>query len=258
MTYVVLASDDPWFDRAIGAQEHVTVLRCGGATRAETVRNALQELVDVAGDDWIVVHDAVRPCVDAASMLRLQRELADDDTGGLLAIPMTSSLSAPVATCALSARSRAVDLWQAQTPQMFRYGVLRSAFARPGIEQMTRRERRWSRRSGGDRKLVVGNPNNLKITFPDDLGLAAAILATEAARVATSSCSRAPQVPRLRPRERLDAVRRQREADPRVLDARPRQPRAHAVAAVPVDRTRVDALEDVLRALLVGRSKRRR
>ena len=124
----MLAADDPWFDHAIGARERVTVLRCGGATRAETVRNALQEMTDVAGDDWIVVHDAVRPCVDAASLLRLRRELADDDTGGLLAIPMTSSLKRVGGDMRVVGTEPRDGLWQAQTPQMFRYGVLRAPF----------------------------------------------------------------------------------------------------------------------------------
>jgi 2-C-methyl-D-erythritol 4-phosphate cytidylyltransferase len=136
--------------------------------------------VDVAGDDWIVVHDAVRPCVDAASMLRLHRELADDDTSGLLAIPMTSSLKRVGGDMRIVGTEPRSGLWQAQTPQMFRYGVLRSAFARPGIEQMTD-EAQVVEAFGRRPKLVVGNPNNLKITFPDDLKLAAAILATEAA-----------------------------------------------------------------------------
>jgi 2-C-methyl-D-erythritol 4-phosphate cytidylyltransferase len=178
-TYVVLAQDDRWFDRAIGVRERVTVLRCGGATRAETVRNALRQLPDPADEDWIVVHDAVRPCVDAASILRLQRELADDDTGGLLAIPMACSLKRVDRDMRIVATEPRDGLWRAQTPQMFRYGVLRSAFAQPGIEQMTD-EAQVVEAFGRQPKLVVGNPNNLKITFPDDLRLAAAILATEA------------------------------------------------------------------------------
>ena len=67
------------------------------------------------------------------------------------------------------------ELWQAQTPQMFRYGVLRAAFAQAGIEQMTD-EAGVVEAFGRQPKLVVGNPNNLKITYPDDLLLAAAIL----------------------------------------------------------------------------------
>jgi 2-C-methyl-D-erythritol 4-phosphate cytidylyltransferase len=180
MTYVVLAPDDHWFDRAIGARERVTVLRCGGATREETVRNALRQLSDAADDDWIVVHDAVRPCVDAASILRLQRELADDDTGGLLAIPIACSLKRAGSDMRIVATEPRDGLWRAQTPQMFRYGVLRSAFAQAGIEQMTD-EAQIVEAFGRQPRLVVGNANNLKITFPDDLKLAAAILSTEAA-----------------------------------------------------------------------------
>jgi 2-C-methyl-D-erythritol 4-phosphate cytidylyltransferase len=180
MTYVVLAADDHWFDRAIGSRERVAVLRCGGETREQTVRNALRELADIADDDWIVVHDAVRPCVDAASLLRLQTELAGDDTGGLLAIPMACSLKRVDGDMRIVATEPRDGLWRAQTPQMFRYGVLRSAFAQQGIEQMTD-EAQVVEAFGRQPKLVVGNSNNLKITYPDDLTLAAAILATEAA-----------------------------------------------------------------------------
>jgi 2-C-methyl-D-erythritol 4-phosphate cytidylyltransferase len=180
MTYVVLAADDHWFDRAIGSRERVAVLRCGGETREQTVRNALRELADIADEDWIVVHDAVRPCVDAASLLRLQTELAGDDTGGLLAIPMACSLKRVDGDMRIVATEPRDGLWRAQTPQMFRYGVLRSAFARQGIEQMTD-EAQVVEAFGRQPKLVVGNSNNLKITYPDDLTLAAAILATEAA-----------------------------------------------------------------------------
>ena len=180
MTYVVLAADDHWFDRAIGSRERVAVLRCGGETREQTVRNALRELADIADEDWIVVHDAVRPCVDAASLLRLQTELAGDDTGGLLAIPMACSLKGVGGDMRIVATEPRDGLWRAQTPQMFRYGVLRSAFARQGIEQMTD-EAQVVEAFGRQPKLVVGNSNNLKITYPDDLTLAAAILATEAA-----------------------------------------------------------------------------
>jgi len=180
MTYVVLAADDHWFDRAIGSRERVAVLRCGGETREQTVRNALRELSGIADDDWIVVHDAVRPCVDAASLLRLQTELAGDDTGGLLAIPMACSLKRVDGDMRIVATEPRDGLWRAQTPQMFRYGVLRSAFAQQGIEQMTD-EAQVVEAFGRQPKLVVGNSNNLKITYPDDLTLAAAILATEAA-----------------------------------------------------------------------------
>ena len=71
--HVAVAPGDRWYDEAIGARPGVTVLRCGGATRGETVRNALSALADAADDDWILIHDAVRPCIDAASLSRLRR-----------------------------------------------------------------------------------------------------------------------------------------------------------------------------------------
>jgi 2-C-methyl-D-erythritol 4-phosphate cytidylyltransferase len=180
MTYVLLANDDHWFDRLIGVPEQVKVVRCGGATRAETVRNALREMSGMDTDDWIVVHDAVRPCVDAASLRRLQRELADDETGGLLAIPMTGSLKRAGVDMRVVGTEPRDGLWQAQTPQMFRYDVLRGAFSQAGIEPMTD-EAQIVEAFGRRPKLVEGHPNNLKITYPDDLRLAAAILAAEAA-----------------------------------------------------------------------------
>jgi 2-C-methyl-D-erythritol 4-phosphate cytidylyltransferase len=181
MTYVVLAHDDRWFDRAIGARHGVTVLRCGGPTRATSVRNALRVLPDIAASDWIVVHDAVRPCVDPASIVRLKTELADDPTGGLLAIPVACTLKRADANRRVAATEPRDGLWQAQTPQMFRFGVLHDAFAQAGIEKMTD-EAEIIESLGLKPKLVMGSDSNLKITFPDDLLLAEAILAAEQAK----------------------------------------------------------------------------
>jgi 2-C-methyl-D-erythritol 4-phosphate cytidylyltransferase len=177
-TYVALAADDRWYDRTVGARSRVTAVRCGGATRAQTVRNAAEALADAANDDWVVVHDAARPCIDRASLARLQRELADDDIGGILAVPVVSALKR-ADDCGRSAGTEPRErLWHAQTPQMFRYGVLRDALARPGadfavdcaeaVEALGHRPR-----------LITGSANNLKISYPEDLMLAAAILAAE-------------------------------------------------------------------------------
>jgi len=178
MTYVVLAHDDQWFDQVVGSQERVVAWRCGGTTRAETVRNALDLLADVSSDDWIVVHDAVRPCIDAASLTRLKDELADDDVGGLLALPVASSLKRAGHDDRVLRTEPRDGLWEAQTPQMFRHSVLRDAFAQPGIERMTD-EAQVVEAAGGRPRLILGNPNNMKITYLDDLKLAAAILKTQ-------------------------------------------------------------------------------
>ncbi len=178
MTYVVLAENDRWFDRSIGRHERVTALRCGGKTRAETVRNGLDALSGVDADDWIVVHDAVRPCVDAVSLTRLQRELADDAVGGLLAIPVVCALKRADAENRCVRTEPREGLWQAQTPQMFRYRVLREAYARPGIERCVD-ESQAVEALGSRPRLVAGNTSNLKVSYPEDMTLAAAILAAE-------------------------------------------------------------------------------
>ncbi len=156
----------------------MAALRCGGSTRAATVRNALAAIVDAASSDWIVVHDAARPCVDAASLSRLQRELVDDPVGGILAIPVVSALKRADDGGRIARTEPREGLWQAQTPQMFRYGVLREAFARPGAE-LAVDEAQAVEALGARPRLIAGNSNNLKISYSDDLLLAAAILAAE-------------------------------------------------------------------------------
>ena len=173
--YVVLAPDDELFEAMITVTSNVIVLRCGGRTRGASVHNALSRMAGV-DDDWIVVHDAARPCVDADSSLRLQRELANDDVGGFLAMPVTDTLKRVDDDSRVVRTEPREGLWRAQTPQMFRFGVLRRAFALPGLDGFTD-EAQAVERLGLKPRAVVGNAFNVKVTFPDDLALASAILA---------------------------------------------------------------------------------
>ena len=92
-TLVALAQDDALFERMVSPRAAVAALRCGGATRADTVRNTLAVLAARCGrDDWILVHDAARPCVPREALLRLVQEVGDDAVGGLLAIPVADTL----------------------------------------------------------------------------------------------------------------------------------------------------------------------
>ena len=175
---VAIAPGDRWYEQAIGEQNGVRLLRCGGKTRAETVRNALAALAAAASDDWIVVHDAARPLVDAASLVRLQCELADDDVGGLLAVPVVSALKRADDSGRVASTQPREQLWQAQTPQMFRCGVLRRALAQPGADLAVDCAQAVEH-LGLRPRLVAGSANNLKISYPEDLMLAAAILAAE-------------------------------------------------------------------------------
>jgi 2-C-methyl-D-erythritol 4-phosphate cytidylyltransferase len=180
---VALAPGDDRYDREIGVREGVTVLRCGGRTRSDTVRNALQALGGTCrDDDWVLVHDAARPCVPQDALARLVAQVGDDAVGGLLAIPVADTLKraegAGDAPRVLRTESRA-GLWQAQTPQMFRYGVLVRALAPTAASESTD-EAQAVEGLGLSPLLVRGSLSNLKVTFPDDLDLAAAVLASQA------------------------------------------------------------------------------
>jgi 2-C-methyl-D-erythritol 4-phosphate cytidylyltransferase len=181
---VAIASDDLYYDREIGVRDGVTVLRCGGPTRSDTVCNALQALAATCrDDDWILVHDAARPCVPQDALVRLVAHLEDDAVGGLLAVPVADTLKRGDgdvdAPRVLRTENRA-GLWQAQTPQMFRYGLLTRALAHPSAPECTD-EAQAVELLGLSPRLVRGSQANLKVTFPDDLPLAAAILASQAA-----------------------------------------------------------------------------
>ena len=176
--HVAVAAGDRWYDDVIGARPGVAVLRCGGATRGETVRNALTLLTKARDDDWVLIHDAVRPCVDLRALARLRDELADDATGGLLALPVVGTLKRANAEGRSGATEPREGLWSAQTPQMFRFGVLKSALAHSEATHCTD-EAQAVEALGLAPRLVTGDPTNLKITYPDDLTLAVAIMVAQ-------------------------------------------------------------------------------
>jgi len=174
--WVVLSPDDAEWSRHdwsdLGAK--LETVRCGGATRADSVGNGLRAAAMVAAeDDWVLVHDAARPCLSADMLAALLRELADDPVGGILAVPVADTLKRADAEQRVAATEPRDGLWQAQTPQMFRYGRLAEALENcravtdeaGAIEAM-----------GLKPKLVKGDSTNLKVTFPADLALAAMIL----------------------------------------------------------------------------------
>jgi 2-C-methyl-D-erythritol 4-phosphate cytidylyltransferase len=182
-TFVALAAEDREFERMGPPVAGVTALRCGGETRASTVTNALASIAGhCADDDWLLVHDAARPCVPRDALTRLVEHLRDDPVGGLLAVPVADTLKRSDreadAPRVLATEPRA-HLWQAQTPQMFRFGVLRRAFASPAALACTD-EAQAVEALGLKPRLILGSPENLKITYPADLVLAAAILAAQA------------------------------------------------------------------------------
>jgi 2-C-methyl-D-erythritol 4-phosphate cytidylyltransferase len=170
--WVVLSPDDPWWDAhdwsSLGVK--LEALRCGGETRAESVVNGLTAVERVvADDDWMLVHDAVRPGLSQALLAALCDALREDPVGGLLAVPVADTLKRADAGQRVAATESREGLWQAQTPQMFRYGLLRRALA--GRDALT--DEAGAVEAMGCRPLLVrSDAVNFKLTYPADLELA--------------------------------------------------------------------------------------
>ena len=178
--FVVLAVDDcdwPQAEMAVLGTKLV-VLRCGGATRAESVGNGLHAMAtQVATDDWILVHDAARPCISVAQVENLISTIIvdKDSAGGLLAVPLADTLKRAGATRpdSVAATLPREGLWQAQTPQMFRYGMLREALL---MAPQVTDEASAIEALGWQPRLVESDAMNLKVTYPADFRLAETIL----------------------------------------------------------------------------------
>jgi 2-C-methyl-D-erythritol 4-phosphate cytidylyltransferase len=179
--FVVLSpTDKRWNNYAWeGWEERIEVLRCGGATRAETVLNGLEVMSRVcAADDWVLVHDAARPCLSDEMLGKLLDEVAGDPVGGLLAVPVADTLKRAASGSESGARVEATvpraGLWQAQTPQMFRHGTLVEALRAAGADMTD--EASAIEQLGLQPRLVESDSRNLKVTYPQDLELAGLIL----------------------------------------------------------------------------------
>ena len=179
--FVVLSpTDKRWNNYAWqGWEERIEVLRCGGATRAETVLNGLEAMSKVcSAEDWVLVHDAARPCLPDEMLDKLLDEVGDDSVGGLLAVPVADTLKRAAANTASGARAEATvpraGLWQAQTPQMFRHGKLVEALRAAGSDMTD--EASAIEQLGLQPRLVESDSRNLKVTYPQDLELASMIL----------------------------------------------------------------------------------
>jgi 2-C-methyl-D-erythritol 4-phosphate cytidylyltransferase len=176
--FVVLAPQDRLYAECIGRVRGVEPLYCGGMTRAESVRNGLAAIAGrIAAEDWVLVHDAARPCVDVVTLNRLLHELDAEPVGGLLAVPLADTLKRAESGTGLRAISTEgrEGLWCAQTPQMFRYAILQHAFRRVDLDKITD-EAQAVEALGVKPRLVQGSPSNIKVTYAEDVALAEAIL----------------------------------------------------------------------------------
>jgi len=176
--FVVLAPGDKRF-AALDWSDcggKLIALYCGGETRATSVFNGLLAANNaIDGNDWVLVHDAARPCLTAADIDRLLDSVGDDDVGGLLAVPVSDTLKRANAEREVMQTEVREHLWRAQTPQMFRYRVLIEALRRADITAVTD-EASAVEQTGARPKLVHGSATNLKVTWPEDMALAELIL----------------------------------------------------------------------------------
>ena len=174
--FVVLAPDDDRFAQEDWSafEGRVEPLYCGGESRRDSVYNGLMASRDeVLADDWVLVHDAARPCLPAQDLQTLVAECEGDDIGGILAIPVAETVKRVAKDRIVSTEDRR-QLWLAQTPQMFRAGLLLQALRRArgtvtdeasAVEQM-----------GLKPKIVAGSRENIKVTWAEDLAMAESIL----------------------------------------------------------------------------------
>jgi 2-C-methyl-D-erythritol 4-phosphate cytidylyltransferase len=171
-TLVVVAAGDGFFERN---PTSALVVACGGPTRSASVANGLYELTRVGAtqQDWVLVHDAARCLITPELIDSLIDACAHDEVGGLLARKLTDTLKCEEAG-RVSATLERDHKWLAQTPQMFRIGLLMQALERNGTHAT---DEASAVEALGHRPLLVpGTTQNFKVTYPDDFALAEAVL----------------------------------------------------------------------------------
>jgi 2-C-methyl-D-erythritol 4-phosphate cytidylyltransferase len=147
----------------------------GGASRAQTVMHALAHLQPrMAKDDWVLVHDAARPCIQTELVEQFLDEIGDDPIGGLLAMPVADTLKSADENQRVAATIPRLNLWRAQTPQMFRQDLLRRGLElRPDASDEAQAVEGVGYSAP---RLVQGENSNIKVTFAEDLFLAGMII----------------------------------------------------------------------------------
>ena len=166
---VVVSREDDYIGQ-LNLPSHCTVLRCGGATRQQSVTNGLLALVDALdADDWVLVHDAARPGLTVALIEKLIAFVRDDAVGGLLAMPVVDTIKHSDGQGRSQHTVVRDSLWAAQTPQMFRYRLLLDALQQ--ADEITD-EASAIEALGLQPKLVEGSARNFKVTLPEDVLLA--------------------------------------------------------------------------------------
>lgn len=170
---VSIAKDDPYWKTLTNLSKPIIRVN-GGKERCHSVLNALQILQQKANpDDWVLVHDAARPCVRTSDIEKLMTQLADHPIGGLLALPVRDTMKRGNNTNTITETVNREGLWHALTPQMFRLKTLTTALETIlARDELVTDEAQAIEKLGLSPILIEGHPDNIKITHPQDLQLA--------------------------------------------------------------------------------------
>ena len=172
------AEDFFWRSLTLDSNSRLSLHYTGGDTRAQTVLNTLEAMrPNIAEDDWILVHDAARPGLTTSLLNQLLDTLEHDDVGGLLALPLADTLKQSNADQRVEKTIPREGLWQAQTPQMFRFNLLQKPLA--SFDGAPTDEAQAVEALGLQPKLVTGSLRNMKITYPQDMALMEVLMQKE-------------------------------------------------------------------------------
>lgn len=176
---VVVASREDEYWSSLSIANHRTVRRApGGSERCYSVLNGLSLIEHTASiDDWVIVHDAARPCVRVRDIEKLVNRCTEQGMGGILAMPVRDTMKRAATGPVIIETLDRSSVWHALTPQCFRYGELKAALQQAlsdGIEMTD--EASAMEHTGIQPLLVEGHSDNIKITLPQDVQLAAYFL----------------------------------------------------------------------------------
>lgn len=170
---VAISIEDPYWPELAVAGDPRVITAPGGRERADSVLSALNLLQAMANeDDWVLVHDAARPCLTTGDIRLLLDTLHNDSVGGILALSSHDTLKQVGNDNCIAATIDRRHIWRALTPQMFRFGMLRDALQRTAGNPAITDEASALELLGFTPKIVEGRPDNIKITRPEDLALA--------------------------------------------------------------------------------------
>lgn len=176
---IAVSPDDTHIDSSLKLPPHAVISRTGGNSRAQTVANTLNALLDqhsITAQDTILVHDAARCCLKQSTLNRLLDALPHAADGAILAIPVADTLKRQTDRQTIAATVSRSGLWQAQTPQAFQAALLQQALSASTLDNITD-EASAVEQLGRQPLLIEGDSTNIKLTRPNDAALAAWLLA---------------------------------------------------------------------------------